>query len=52
MLSFIINLDAVTWDDTIVNGLGFIEEHVLQVPLFLMSMLRYITPTLDSLYVA
>jgi hypothetical protein len=50
MLSFVSNLDAVTWDDTIINGLGFIEEHVLQVPLFLMTLMRYVSPTLDNLY--
>lgn len=25
-------------------------DHVLQVPLFLMTLMRYITPTLDNLY--
>ncbi|KAK0724819.1 hypothetical protein B0H67DRAFT_116091 [Lasiosphaeris hirsuta] len=43
-------MDSVTWDDKIVNGLGFIEEHVLQAPLFLMSLMRYLTPTLDDLF--
>jgi hypothetical protein len=31
------------------HGLGFIEEYVLQVPFFLMALLRYIDPTLDDL---
>ncbi len=50
ILSFVLRLDAVTWDDKIVDGLHFIEEHVLQVPLFLMALMRYITPTLDNLF--
>ena len=48
-LSFIFPLDRVSWDDSLVNGLSFIEEHVLQAPLFFMSLMRYITPTLDDL---
>lgn len=48
--SLIINLDAVTWDEKIVRGLNFVADHVLQVPLFLMTLMRYITPTLDNLY--
>ncbi len=40
----------MTWDDTLVNGLTFIEEHVLQAPLFFMSLMRHITPTLDDLF--
>lgn len=48
-MSFIVNLDAVTWDETIVVSLNFLANHVLQVPLFLMTLMRYITPTLDNL---
>lgn len=33
-----------------VEGLNFMASHVLQVPLFLMTLMRYITPTLDNLY--
>lgn len=48
-ISFIINFDRVTWDDTIVNSLDFIQEYVLQVPFFLMTLMRYVTPTLDNM---
>ncbi|KAK3346291.1 hypothetical protein B0T25DRAFT_484085 [Lasiosphaeria hispida] len=48
--SLLFPMDSVTWDDKIVNGLGFVEEHVLQAPLFLMSLMRYLTPTLDDLF--
>jgi hypothetical protein len=40
----------VSWDDALVDGLTFIEEHVLQAPLFLMSLMRYVTPALDDLF--
>ncbi|KZL65842.1 transmembrane protein UsgS [Colletotrichum tofieldiae] len=49
ILSLFISLDHVTWDDQIVGGLNFIEEYVLQVPFFLMALMRYITPTLDNM---
>lgn len=48
-LSLIFSLDRVSWDDSLVNGLTFVENHVLQAPLFFMSLMRYITPTLDDL---
>lgn len=49
MLSLFISLESAQWDDSIVNALGFVEENVLQVPFFLMSLMRYIVPTLDDL---
>ncbi|KAK3313935.1 hypothetical protein B0H66DRAFT_607171 [Apodospora peruviana] len=49
-LSFFFSLDRVSWDDQLVGGLTFIEEHVLQAPLFFMSLMRYVTPTLDTLF--
>jgi hypothetical protein len=48
-MSLVISLDAVTWDDKVVGTLNFVEEYVLQVPFFLMALMRYITPTLDNL---
>ena len=39
----------MTWDDKLVKGLDFIANQVLQVPFFLMSLMRYITPTLDHM---
>ena len=50
-LTLIFDLDKASWDDTLVNGLDLIANHVLQVPLFLMTLMRYITPTLDNMYV-
>lgn len=47
--SFFIDFDSMTWDDKLVGGLDFIANSVLQVPFFLMSLMRYITPTLDHM---
>ncbi|KAK1975401.1 transmembrane protein UsgS [Colletotrichum cereale] len=50
ILSLFLSLDHVTWDDQVVGGLNFIEEYVLQVPFFLMALMRYVTPTLDNMF--
>ncbi|CAK7271699.1 hypothetical protein SEPCBS57363_004755 [Sporothrix epigloea] len=49
-LSFVIRLDTVTWDDALADGLRFLQEYVLQVPLFLMTLMRHITPAMDDLF--
>ena len=49
-MSFFIDFHSATWDDKLVGGLDFIANSVLQVPFFLMSLMRYITPTLDNMY--
>jgi len=33
-----------------VNGLDVLSNHVLQVPFILMSLMRYVTPTLDNMF--
>ena len=43
-------MDAVRWDNDVSNFLHFLEHSVLQVPFFLMTMMRYITPTLDEMF--
>lgn len=48
-LSLVYPLDSVEWDDSLTHGLDFVEEYVLQVPLFLMTLMRYVDPTLDNL---
>ncbi|KAL8804727.1 MAG: hypothetical protein Q9182_002419 [Xanthomendoza sp. 2 TL-2023] len=48
--SFFVNFEATTWDDQLVGGLDFVANSVLQVPFFLMSLMRYITPTLDHMF--
>jgi Etoposide-induced protein 2.4 (EI24) len=49
-VSFFFSLDHAAWADKLVGGLGFVEEHVLQAPLFFMSLMRLVTPTLDDLF--
>lgn len=48
-ISLVYPLNSVTWDDTLVGGLDFVAEYVLQVPFFLMALMRYVVPTLDNL---
>ena len=50
LVSFTVDLDHETWDDTVVNGLDFISKQVLQVPFFLMMVMSSITPTLDNVF--
>jgi hypothetical protein len=50
ILSFLINMEHAQWDNTVVDGLHFLEHSVLQVPFFLMTLMRYITPTLDQMF--
>ncbi|KAL8827979.1 MAG: hypothetical protein Q9191_002864 [Dirinaria sp. TL-2023a] len=49
-LAIFVNFDSVTWDDKLVGGMDFLANSVLQVPFFLMSLMRYITPTLDHMF--
>lgn len=44
------DFERATWDDKVIESLDFVQNYVLQVPLFLMTLMRYITPTLDNMY--
>ncbi|TVY84332.1 hypothetical protein LSUE1_G000402 [Lachnellula suecica] len=48
-LSFVVDFEHATWDNDIVKGLDFIQNYVLQVPFFLMTLIRYVNPTLDNI---
>ncbi|OKL62238.1 hypothetical protein UA08_02347 [Talaromyces atroroseus] len=48
--SVVVDLNDVTWDDKLIEGLDFISNSVLQVPFLLMTLMRYITPTLDDIF--
>ncbi|KAJ4291550.1 hypothetical protein N0V88_006147 [Collariella sp. IMI 366227] len=52
LLALLFPLDRVSWDNHLITTLTFIENHVLQAPLFFMSLMRYITPTLDDLFMS
>ncbi|KAF2268521.1 hypothetical protein CC78DRAFT_558330 [Lojkania enalia] len=49
-LSLVIDMDHAQWDNDVVDGLHFLEHSVLQVPFFLMTLMRYVTPTLDQMF--
>ncbi|KAJ9627112.1 hypothetical protein H2203_003573 [Taxawa tesnikishii (nom. ined.)] len=49
-LGLFTDLQSSGWDNEILEGLEFIEHSVLQVPFFLMSFMRYISPTLDNMF--
>jgi hypothetical protein len=49
--SIFINFESATWDRNLAGGLDFIANSVLQIPFFLMNLMRYLTPTLDQMYV-
>lgn len=49
--SWLVDLEGATWDDSLLNGLDFLNKSVLQVPFLLMTLMRYVTPTLDEMYV-
>lgn len=44
------DLEGATWDNELIEALTFIEHSVLQVPFFLMTVMRYISPTLDNIF--
>lgn len=47
--SLLSNLDQASWDDKILNWLDFLNRSVLQAPFLLMTLMRYVTPTLDEM---
>ncbi|KAJ5780629.1 hypothetical protein N7457_005789 [Penicillium paradoxum] len=50
ILSWVIDLEEAVWDDKLLNGLEFMSTSVLQVPFLLMTLMRYVTPTLDEIF--
>ncbi|KAF2102238.1 transmembrane protein UsgS [Rhizodiscina lignyota] len=50
ILGFFVNLEGSQWDNELIDGLTFIEHSVLQVPFLLMSLMRYLTPTMDRMF--
>ncbi|KJZ75643.1 hypothetical protein HIM_04800 [Hirsutella minnesotensis 3608] len=51
LISMFSSSESTSWDTSIIEGLNFIGEYVLQLPLFLMVLMRYVVPTLDNLSV-
>ncbi|KAJ5115089.1 hypothetical protein NUU61_000848 [Penicillium alfredii] len=50
LASWVVNLSQATWDDKLLNSLQFLSNSVLQIPFLLMTMMRYVTPTLDEIF--
>jgi hypothetical protein len=48
-LGLFTDLKSSGWDNEIMEGLEFLEHSVLQLPFFLMSFMRYISPSLDNM---
>lgn len=44
-------MEHAVWDDKLLDGLEFMSKSVLQVPFLLMTLMRYVTPALDEMYV-
>ncbi|KZF21863.1 transmembrane protein UsgS [Xylona heveae TC161] len=49
-LSLFVNFESTTWDNDIIDGMHFLEHSVLQIPFFLMSLMKYLTPTMDEMF--
>lgn len=50
LLGFIGLFTDITWDDEVIDGIHYVENHVLQVPFFLMSFMRYLSPAMDQMF--
>ncbi|KAJ5572598.1 hypothetical protein N7450_009582 [Penicillium hetheringtonii] len=50
VVSFAVDLNQATWDNKLLNALEFISKSVLQVPFLLMTLMGYLTPTLDEIF--
>lgn len=48
-ISLVYPLDQVSWDESISDWLDFMGDSILQLPFFLMMVMRYVVPTLDNL---
>jgi len=44
------DLSSSGWDEDVLETIHFLEHSVLQLPFFLMTLMRYITPTLDNMF--
>ncbi|KAF7190794.1 hypothetical protein HII31_07953 [Pseudocercospora fuligena] len=49
-LGLFTDLQGSTWDHDIIDGIHFIEHSVLQVPFFMMSFMRYLSPAMDHMF--
>ncbi|KAF2152596.1 transmembrane protein UsgS [Myriangium duriaei CBS 260.36] len=50
VLSWFMDFQASSWDDDVLRSLDFIEHSVLQIPFFLMTFIRHLSPALDAMF--
>ncbi|OXV08841.1 hypothetical protein Egran_03395 [Elaphomyces granulatus] len=50
LASWVSDLDHATWDDKVTQWLNFVSHSVLGLPFLLMTLMLYITPALDEIF--
>jgi hypothetical protein len=50
-VGFVVDFKSTHWDDRFLSGLSFLEKSVLQLPFFFMSLMRFVSPTMDEMFV-
>lgn len=50
IVALILRANSEHWDDKVDSGLHFVSKYVLQIPFLLMTLMGYVTPTLDQMY--
>jgi len=48
-LSLFMDMSSASWGEDVIHGLEFINHGVLQVPFFLMTIMRHASPSLDNM---
>ncbi|KAF4589370.1 putative transmembrane protein UsgS [Ophiocordyceps camponoti-floridani] len=49
-MAFFYPEDRLSWLGAVSDDVGFIGNHVLQLPLFFMAVMQHLSPTLDELF--
>ncbi|KAK5168836.1 uncharacterized protein LTR77_006145 [Saxophila tyrrhenica] len=44
------DLSHSTWDEDVIEVITYVEHHVLQVPFFLMTFMRFLSPAMDHMF--
>lgn len=50
LTSLVSDLEQHSWDDRVLDTLHFLQNHVLQVPLFLMTVIKHVSPAMDQMF--
>lgn len=49
-VGFVVDLQKSQWDEKFLSSLSFLEKSVLQLPFFLMSLYRFVSPAMDEMF--